>query len=217
VTGGTTSKGTSPGARQYTYEEIEAIVDEAHMLGMPVAAHAHGTEGVLFAIRAGVDSIEHSSLIDEEGLDLAMRKGTFLSLNAYTPIYMVEHGEAAGMLPETIDKARTLKEIRLGNYRVAIERGAKVVYGSDSATYPHGDNAKQFAVYVDLGMSAMEAIQSATTLAAESLGWVGDTGAVAPGYFADIIAVDGDPLEDISLLENVVFVMKGGEVYLRPD
>ena len=217
VTGGTTSKGTSPGARQYTYEEIEAIVDEAHTLGMPVAAHAHGTEGVLFAIRAGVDSIEHASLIDEEGLDLAKRKGTFLSLNAYTPIYIVEHGEAAGMLPETIDKARNLKDVRLGNYRVAIERGAKVVYGSDSATYPHGDNAKQFAVYVDLGMSAMEAIQSATTLAAESLGWVGDTGAIAPGYFADIIAVDGDPLEDISLLENVVFVMKGGEVYQRPD
>lgn len=217
VTGGTTSKGTKPGARQYTYDEIEAIVDEAHTLGLPVAAHAHGAEGVLFAIRAGVDSIEHASLIDGEGLDLAKRKGTFLSLNAYTPIYMVEHGEAAGMLPESVVKARNLKEIRLGNYRKAIERGAKVVYGSDSATYPHGDNAKQFSVYVDLGMSPMQAIQSATTLAAESLGWVGETGAIAPGYFADIIAVDGDPLEDISLLENVVFVMKDGEVYQQPD
>ncbi len=150
-------------------------------------------------------------------MDLAKRKGTFLSLNAYTPIYMVEHGEAAGMLPESVVKARNLKEIRLGNYRMAIERGAKVVYGSDSATYPHGDNAKQFSVYVDLGMSPMQAIQSATTLAAESLGWVGETGAIAPGYFADIIAVDGDPLEDISLLENVVFVMKDGEVYQQPD
>ena len=217
ATGGTTSKGTNPGARQYAYEEIEAIVDEAHTLGMQVAAHAHGAEGILFAIRAGVDSVQHSSLIDEEGLNLAISKGTFLSLNAYTPIYMVEHGAATGMLPETIEKARDLKERRLENYRRVIERGAKVVFGSDSATYPHGDNARQFSVYVDLGMSPMEAIQSATTVAADSLGWVGDTGAIAPGYFADIIAVDGDPLEDIRRLEHVVFVMKGGEVYKQPD
>lgn len=217
ATGGTTSKGTSPGVRQYAFEEIEAIVDEAHTLGMQVAAHAHGAEGIRFAIRAGVDSIEHSSLIDKEGLDLAKRNGTFLSLNAYTPMYMVAHGEAAGMLPESVEKARALKEVRLNNYRIAINEGAKVVFGSDSATYPHGDNAKQFSVYVDLGMSAMQAIQSATTVAAESLGSVGDTGAVAPGYFADIIAVEGDPLDDISQLENVVFVMKGGMVYRQPD
>ena len=217
ATGGTMSKGTNPGVRQYAYEEIEAIVDEAHMLGMQVAAHAHGTEGILFAIRAGVDSIEHSSLIDKEGLNLAKSEGTFLSLNAYTPIYMVAHGEAAGMLPESVEKARNLKEKRLNNYRLAIEHGARVVYGSDSATYPHGDNAKQFSVYVDLGMSPMEAIQSATTVAADSLGWSGDVGAVAPGYFADIIAVEGNPLEDVSQLENVVFVMKGGKVYKQSN
>jgi imidazolonepropionase-like amidohydrolase len=217
VTGGTTSKGTSPGVRQYTFEEIEVIVDEAHTLGMDVAAHAHGAEGIRFAIRAGVDSIEHASLIDEEGLDSAIRNGTFLSLNAYTPIYMVEHGEAAGMLSESVEKARNLKEVRLSNYRRAIEKGAKVVFGSDSATIPHGDNAKQFSVYVDLGMSPMQAIQSATTVAAESFGWVGDIGAVAPGYFADIIAVNGNPLEDISQLENVIFVMKGGKVYRQAD
>jgi imidazolonepropionase-like amidohydrolase len=217
VTGGTTSKGTNPGLRQYTFEEIEAIVDEAHTLGMDVAAHAHGAEGILFAIRAGVDSIEHASLIDEEGLDLAIRNETFLSLNAYTPIYMVEYGEAAGMLPESVEKARSIKDTRLRNYRRAIEKGAKVVFGSDSATIPHGDNAKQFSLYVDLGMSPMEAIQSATTVAAESLGWVGEIGAVAPGYFADIIAVNGNPLEDISQLENVVFVMKGGTVYRQAD
>ena len=217
ATGGVGSKGTNPGARQYTLEEMQAIVDEAHTAGMPVAAHAHGTEGILYAIRAGVDSIEHSSLIDEEGLKLAKRNGTFLSLNAYTPIYMVENGEAMGMLSESIEKARNLKDMRLQNYRVAIEAGAKIVFGSDSVTYPHGSNAKQFSVYVDLGMSPMEAIQSATTVAAESLGWVGDTGAVAPGYFADIIAVEGDPLEDISVLENVTFVMKAGHVYKSPN
>jgi imidazolonepropionase-like amidohydrolase len=196
---------------------MQAIVDEAHTLGMPVAAHAHGTEGILFAIRAGVDSVKHTSLIDDEGFELARKNGTFLSVNAYTPIYMMAKGEEMGMLPESVEKARTLADKRLANYRKAIKKGAKIVYGSDSATYPHGDNAKQFSVYVDLGMSPMQAIQSATTVAAESLGMVGDTGAVAPGYFADIIAVEGNPLEDISALEDVVFVMKGGQVFKSTD
>ncbi|MGI9284224.1 MAG: amidohydrolase family protein [Pseudomonadales bacterium] len=212
ATGGVLSKGTNPGARQYTLEEMQAIVDEAHALGMPVAAHAHGTEGIHFAISAGVDSIEHSSLIDKEGLKLAKRNGTFLSVNAYTPIYMVENGEAMGILPESLDKARNLAEKRLQRYREAIKANAKIVYGTDSATYPHGDNAKQLSVYVELGMSPLEAIQSATTVAAESLGWTGATGVVAQGYFADIIAVEGNPLENISVLEDVIFVMKGGEV-----
>jgi len=184
---------------------------------MPVAAHAHGTEGIYFAIKAGVDSIEHSSLIDKEGMKLAKKNGTFLSFNAFTPIYMVANGEAMGILPESLDKARKLKEKRLQTYRDAIEADANIVLGSDSATYPHGMNAKQFSVYVDLGMSPMQAIQSATSVAAESLGWVGDTGAIAPGYFADIIAVRGNPLENISEMENVVFVMKGGEVFKSID
>ena len=213
ATGGVLSKGTSPGARQYTLEEMQAIVDEAHRLGMQVAAHAHGTEGILFAIQAGVDSVEHSSLIDEEGMRLARRNGTFLSVNAYTPVYMLANGEAAGMLPESLRKARNLAENRFATYRRLIADGARVVYGSDSGTYPHGDNAKQFSVYVDLGMTPIEAIQSATVVAAESLGWAGDIGVIAPGYFADIIAVEGNPLEDVSILENVTFVMKGGEVH----
>jgi imidazolonepropionase-like amidohydrolase len=213
ATGGTSSRGTNPGVRQYTLEEMQAIVDEAHTLGMPVAAHAHGTEGILFAIRAGVDSVEHSSLIDEEGLQLARRNGTFLSINAYAPLYMIANGESQGMLPEAVEKARKLVDKRMETYRTAIAADAKIVFGSDTAIIPHGDNAKQFSVYVDLGMSPMKAIQSATTVAAESLGLVGDTGAVAPGYFADIIAVEGDPLEDISVLENVVFVMQGGRIY----
>jgi imidazolonepropionase-like amidohydrolase len=217
ATGGVLSKGTDPGARQLTFEELEAIVDEAHSLGMPVAAHAHGTEGILFAIRAGVDSIEHSSLIDEEGLRLAKQNGTFLSVNAYTPRYMLANAHKMNILPESLEKARNLAVHRLENYRIAHEVGAKVVYGTDSGTYPHGDNAKQMAEYVELGMTPMEAIQTATTVAAESLGWVGDTGAVAPDYFADIIAVDGNPLEDVSILEDVTFVMKGGEVYKSPQ
>lgn len=215
ATGGTLSKGTDPGARQLTMEELEAIVDEAHSLGMPVAAHAHGTEGILFALRAGVDSIEHSSLIDEEGLKLAKRNGTFLSVNAYTPRYMMAHADEMNILPESLEKAKSLAGVRLENYRIAHAAGARVTYGTDSATYPHGDNAKQFAVFVELGFTPMEAIQSATTVAAESLGWVGDTGAIAAGYFADIIAVDGDPLADVTELEDVTFVMKGGEIYKR--
>jgi len=217
ATGGVLSKGTDPGARQITFEELQAIVDEAHTLGMQVAAHAHGTEGILFAIRAGVDSIEHSSLIDDEGLNLAKQKGTFLSINAYTPVFMRDHGESLGIPMDSLKRARDMAERRLNRYQAAIEAGAKIVFGSDTSTYPHGDHAKQFAVYVELGMTPMEAIRSATTVAAESLGWVGDTGAVAPGYFADIIAVDGDPLEDISVLQDVTFVMKGGEVYRSPQ
>jgi imidazolonepropionase-like amidohydrolase len=213
ATGGVLSKGTDPGARQITSEELEAIVDEAHMLGMKVAAHAHGAEGILFAIRAGVDSIEHSSLIDDEGLSLARRNDTFLSINAYSPVFMRDHGESLGIPPDSLKRARGMADRRLGRYEAAIKSGAKIVFGSDTSTYPHGDHAKQFSVYVELGMTPMEAIQSATTVAAKSLGWVGDTGAVAPGYFADIIAVAGNPLEDISVLENVTFVMKGGEVY----
>ncbi len=217
VTGGVLSKGTDPGARQLTMEEIVAIVDEAHSLGMPVAAHAHGTEGILFALRAGVDSIEHSSLIDAAGIRLAKENGAFLSVNAYTPRYMLENADAMNILPESLEKARSLAVRRLKNYRTAHAEGAKLVFGTDSGTYPHGDNARQFAEFVELGMTPMEAIQSATTVAAESFGWTGDTGAIAPGYFADIVAVDGDPLEDISVLENVAFVMKGGQVFKQPD
>ena len=217
ATGGVLSKGTDPGARQLTVAELEAIVDEAHSLGMPVAAHAHGTEGILYAIRAGVDSIEHSSLIDDEGIRLAKRNGTFLSVNAYSPVYMLANAERMNLMPESVEKARSLAVRRIENYGIAHDAGAKVVYGTDSATYPHGDNAKQMAEYVAFGMTPMEAIRAATTIAAESLGWVGDTGAIAEGYFADIIAVDGDPLEDVRALENVRFVMKGGQVYKQPD
>ena len=217
ATGGVFSKGTDPGARQYTMEELVAIIDEAHMLGMQVAAHAHGTEGILFVIKAGIDSVEHSSLMDAEGVKLAKLNGTFLSINAYTPRYMLAMGLENGILPESLEKARKLAVNRFDTYRMLIREDARVVFGSDSATIPHGDNAKQFAVYVELGMTPMRAIQSATTIAAESLGWVGDTGAVAPGYFADIIAVDGNPLDDVSVLENVTFVMKGGEIHKSPQ
>lgn len=177
---------------------------------------AHDTEGILFAIRAGIDSIEHSSLIDDEGLELAKEKGTFLSINAYSPVFMRDFGESLGIPAESLVKARAMADQRLTRYRAAIEANARIACGTDTSTYPHADHARQFSVFVDLGRSPMAAIQSATTVAAESLRWVGGTGADAPGYYADIIAVEGDPLEDIGAMENVSFVIKGGEVFKRP-
>jgi len=217
ATGGVLSKGTAVGARQFTMEEMEAIVDEAHIHGMKVAAHAHGAEGIVYAIRAGVDSIEHASLIDDEGIRLAKRNGTFLTMDIYSTEYILAEGENIGVLPESMEKAAYVHKLRNENFRNAVEAGAKVVFGTDSSVIPHGDNAIQFSRMVEHGMTPMQAIQSATTVAAELLNWEGQTGAIAPGYFADIIAVDGDPLEDISVLEEVFFVMKGGVVYKEPD
>ena len=213
ATGGILSKGTDVGARQYTFEEMQAIVDEAHTLGMKVAAHAHGAEGIKYAIRAGVDSIEHASLIDDEAIDLAIENGTFLTMDIYTSEYLVAEGANVGFLPEMLEKAALVQESRNENFRRAAEAGAKIVFGTDSSVIPHGDNAIQFSRMVEHGMTPMQAIQSATTVAAELMEWEGRTGAVAPGYHADIIAVNGNPLQEISVLEDVIFVMKGGVVY----
>lgn len=213
ATGGILSKGTTVGGRQYTLEEMQAIVDEAHTHGLKVAAHAHGPEGIRYAIEAGVDSIEHGSLIDDEGIAMAVEKGTFLTLDIYTSEYLVAEGANVGFLPEMLEKARVVNEQRYEIFRRAVEAGGRVVFGTDSSVIPHGTNAIQFSRMVDNGMTAMQAIQSATTVAAALLDWQGETGVVAPGYFADIIAVPGNPLEDISTLEQVSFVMKGGVVH----
>jgi imidazolonepropionase-like amidohydrolase len=213
ATGGVLSKGTAVGARQFTMEEMQAIVDEAHTHGMKVAAHAHGAEGILYAIRAGVDSIEHASLIDDEGIALAIKNGSFLTMDIYSTEYILAEGERIGVLPESMEKAAFVHERRNENFRRAVEAGAKIVFGTDSSVIPHGDNAIQFSRMVEHGMTPMQAIQSATTVAAELMDWQGQTGAVAPGYHADIIAVNGNPLDDISVLEEVFFVMKAGVIY----
>jgi len=213
ATGGVLSKGTSVGARQYTLEEMTAIVDEAHTRGMKVAAHAHGTEGIHYAIRAGVDTIEHSSLIDAEGIELALEMGTVLSMNIYASEYLLAEGEKNGLLPESMVKAQYVHERRRANFVEVVKAGVPLVYSTDSAVIPHGDNAKQFSRMVGLGMEPIDAIRASTTVAAEVMGWAGETGAIAPGYHADIIAVAGNPLEDVTVLENVLFVMKGGVVY----
>jgi imidazolonepropionase-like amidohydrolase len=213
ATGGVLSKGTTVGAQQYSLEEMVAIVTESHQRDRKVAAHAHGTEGIKAAIQAGVDSVEHSSLIDDEGIRMAREAGTFLVMDIYVDTYILEMGEAAGFLPESLEKERIVGQAQRNNFRKAHEAGVRMAFGTDAGVYPHGNNGKQFAYMVQYGMTPMEAIQAATVNAAELLGWPSDVGAIESGMYADIIAVRRNPLENIRELEDVRFVMKGGEVY----
>lgn len=212
-TGGVFSKGTLLGAPQGTVEELSAIVDEAHMRGLKVASHAHGTIGIKNAIRAGVDTIEHASFLDDEAIRMAKREDVYLSMDIYNTEYTLSEGEKLGVLQESLDKEREVGGVQRESFRKAVEAGAKVVFGSDAAIYPHGDNGKQFSRMVQFGMTPMQAIQAATSLAAEALGKEGQYGCLAAGCAADVIAVSGDPLSDVSALETVDFVMKDGIVY----
>jgi imidazolonepropionase-like amidohydrolase len=213
ASGGVLSKGDLPGTPQYTPEEMKAIVEEAHRLGRKVAAHAHGTQSIKEAITAGVDSVEHASLIDDEGIRLAKERGVYLVMDIYNDDFILKEGLRVGMLPESIEKEKKLGQLQRDNFRKAFRAGAKMAFGTDGGVYPHGDNAKQFAYMVQYGMTPMQAIQAATTNAAELLGWKDRIGSVEPGKYADLIAVSGDPLSDIRALETVGFVMKGGEVF----
>ena len=213
ASGGVLSKGDQPGTPQYSLEEMKAIVEEAHKLGRKVAAHAHGTESIRDAILAGVDSIEHASLIDAEGIALARKHGTFLVFDIYNDEYILTMGPIVGMLPESIEKEKALGKVQRENFRKAYLGGARMAFGTDGGVYPHGDNGKQFFWMVEFGMKPIEAIQAATTTAAELLGMQSKIGTITAGKLADIIAVDGDPTKDVKLLENVRFVMKDGKVY----
>lgn len=207
------SKGDTPGAPQYTLEEMKAIVDEAHKLGRRVAAHAHGAQSIRDAILAGVDSVEHASLIDEEGLRLAKEHGTFLVFDIYNDDYILQEGAKTGMLPESIEKERVIGRTQRENFRKAVLSGARLAFGTDAGVYPHGDNWKQFAYMVEFGMKPIAAIRAATTDAAELLGIKDQVGVIKPGAYADVVAVDGDPLQDVRVLGAVRFVMKSGQVY----
>ena len=213
ASGGVMSKGDQPGTPQYTLEEMQAIADEAHKLGRKVAAHAHGTQSIKDAIRAGIDSIEHASLIDDEGIALAKQHGTFLVFDIYNDDYILQEGAKTGMLPESIEKERNLGKLQRANFRRALLGGARMAFGTDAGVYPHGDNAEQFATMAEYGMRPLDAIRAATANAAELLGRDKQIGVVAKDAFADIIAVPGDPRADVKVLENVKFVMKGGRVY----
>jgi imidazolonepropionase-like amidohydrolase len=213
ATGGVFSRNTEPGVQQLTLAEMKSAVDEAQMQGMKVAAHAHGASGIKDAIRAGVDTIEHASLIDDEGVRLAKDRGAWLSMDIYNTDYTQAEGKKNGVLEDNLRKDREVGDVQRQGFAKSHKAGVKHVYGTDAGVYPHGDNAKQFAVMVRYGMTPMQAIGTATVNAAEALGSHGrQVGRIAPGMHADIIAVDADPLADVRALEQVSFVMKGGAV-----
>ena len=211
ATGGVLSKGDDPQASQYTLEEMQAIVADAHRLGRKVAAHAHGAQGILWATEAGVDSIEHGSYIDDAAIAEMKKRGTYLVPTLYLEDWMVEKGH---LPPFYHQKMIDVSAVAKKNIRHAMEAGVKVALGTDAAVYPHGLNAHELDVYVNqLGMSPLAALQSATVNAADLMGWTAKTGTLEPGKWADIIAVEKNPLEDVRVLEDVKFVMKSGVVY----
>ncbi len=214
-TGGVFSKSDTVGGQQYDLTEMQALVDEAHMLGMKVAVHAHGAAGIKDAIRAGADTIEHCSLADEEAFALAKQHGTWFSMDVYNDDYILAEGEKNGVFKESLDKERAIGRRQRETFRAALKAGVKMVFGTDAGVYPNGYNARQFATMVTWGMTPMQAIQSATVSAAEALGRSGDVGAIAVGRYGDLVGVSGDPLADVTLLQSVAFVMKGGEIVKR--
>ncbi len=215
ATGGVLSKGDSPEATQFSDEEIRAIVIEAHRLGRKVAAHAHGAAGIKQAVLAGVDSIEHGSFIDDEAIRLMKEKGTYLVPTVYLMDWFVENYQRMRVPEFMVEKAKIVMPAARQNIARAFKAGVKVAFGTDAAVYPHGLNAREFAVMVKLGLTPMQSIQAATVNAADLLGWSDRIGSIEAGRFADIIAVSGDPLTDVSVLEHVAFVMKGGQVIVK--
>lgn len=213
ATGGVLSKGDDPQASQYTLEEMKAIVADAHRLGRKVAAHAHGAQGILWATDAGVDSIEHGSYIDDAGIKAMKERGTYLVPTMYLADWMRENAVKIGLPAMYAEKMKSVTAASRQNLKRAFDAGIKVAFGTDAAVYPHGLNAHEFAVYVQMGMTPVQAIQTSTVNAADLLGWSDRIGTIEPGKFADIIAVNGDPAKDVTLLQNPVFVMKGGVVY----
>jgi imidazolonepropionase-like amidohydrolase len=212
-TGGVFSKGTRVGAQQYTPEEVAALVDEAHMHGRKVAVHAHGANGIKVALKAGVDTIEHASLIDQEGLDLAKKNDAYLSMDIFNTEYTQTAGPKRGEFEEFLRKDREVAQAQRDNFRKAVQMGIKLTMGTDTGVHPHQDAPKQLAYMVQYGMTPMQAIQAATKVGAEALGIGAEVGQIAPGYSADLVAVTTDPLADIHALDAIEFVMKQGTVY----
>jgi imidazolonepropionase-like amidohydrolase len=213
ATGGVLSRGDKPGAPQFTVAELKAAADEAHAGGRKIAAHAHGPEGIKNAILAGIDSIEHASLVDDEGIRLAKQHGTYFVMDIYNDDYLLQEAPKYGLTQEKIDKEKALGQLQRDNFQKAWKAGVKMAFGSDAGVYPHGDNARQFFYMVKYGMTPAEAIRAATASAADLLGRSKDVGSLEAGKYADIIAVSGDPLADVKVLERVPWVMKGGKVY----
>jgi imidazolonepropionase-like amidohydrolase len=212
ATGGVLSKGDSPEREQYSPEEMHALIQEAHRLGRKTAAHAHGAQGIKDAVLAGVDSIEHGSFINEEDIQLMKEHGTYLVPTLYLSDWFLANYQKLGLTEDMVEKARFVMPAARQNVARAFHEGVKVAFGTDAAVFPHGLNAHEFAVMVKLGMTPLGAIQAATINAADLLGWSDRVGSLETGRFADLVAVEGDPLKDVTILENVKIVMKGGEV-----
>jgi imidazolonepropionase-like amidohydrolase len=210
ASGGVLSKGDQPGAPQYTLEELKVAADTAHQAGRKIAAHAHGTQSIKWAIEAGFDSIEHASLVDDEGIAMAKAHGTYFVMDIYDDDYILQVGPKIGMPQETLIKEREVGQKQRDNFRKAHAAGVKMGFGTDAGVYPHGDNARQFHYMVLYGMTPAEAIQSATTSAADLIGRSADVGSLTPGHFADLIALTTDPLQHIEVLEHPDVVVKGG-------
>ena len=212
ATGAFLAHGSNPHAIEFTYDELRAAVEEATHKGLKVAAHAHSTEGIKLAVKAGVASIEHGTFIDDEGLSLMKAHGTYLVADIYDAEY-IRQGKAAGFPQDFANKEPEADEIQRQNFRKAVKAGVKIAFGTDASVYPHGLNARQFAWQVKYGQTPMQAIRSATISSAELIGRDKEIGSVEPGKWADLIAVRGDPLQDVRALESVVFVMKEGKIY----
>jgi imidazolonepropionase-like amidohydrolase len=212
ATGGVLSEGDNPALAQYSPEEMKAIVENAHELGRRVAAHAHGALGIKYAVLAGVESIEHGSYINDEDIELMKQRGTYLVPTVYLEDWLMENIESLGLTQNMKDKARVVLPIARKNLSHAFQSGVKVAFGTDSAVYPHGLNAHEFGSMVSMGLPPLTAIQAATVNAADLIGWSDRVGTLEPGKFADLVAVDGDPLANVRVLESVKFVMKGGMV-----
>jgi len=211
ATGGVLSKGDDPQASQFTLEEMQVIVADAHRLGRKVAAHAHGAQGILWATEAGVDSIEHGSYINDEAIAEMKKRGTYLVPTLYLEDWMLEKGNLPAFYHQ---KMIDVSVVAKGNIKHAMQAGVKIALGTDAAVYPHGLNAHELDVYVNqLGMAPLAALQTATVNAADLMGWSAKTGSLEAGKWADIIAVEKNPLEDVRVLQDVKFVMKAGVVY----
>lgn len=213
ASGGTMSKGDNPLLEQYSPEEMQALIAESHRLGRKVATHAHSTIAIKDAVKAGVDSIEHAIFIDEEGIQLMKEHGTYLSATTY-PLFWYEENEASLHLPPwVIEKVAIIIPAAKKNVARAYKEGVKVALGTDAGVYPHGLNAGEFWSMEQLGLTPVQSLQAGSVNAADLMGWSDKVGAIEPGHFADIVAVMGDPITDIKLLQHPDFVMKGGVVY----
>jgi imidazolonepropionase-like amidohydrolase len=212
ATGAVLTSGTNPGMPEFTEDELRAAVEECELAGTFVAAHAHGAEGIKRAARAGVRSIEHGSLLDDEAIELMAERGTYLVADMYDGDYMLEEGPGLGYTEETLRKTVMTNDAQREGFAKSVKAGVRIAHGTDSGIYPHGWNAKNLAFYVRFGLTPMQAIRSATRWSAELMRWEDRVGAIEPGLFADLIAVPGDPADDVTILEDVPFVMKGGVV-----